>query len=117
MKTIAITISTEEQDFTLRRRYTDLILAAAEACGIPVLPVLLPNLPDPALAREYARMFDRITDNSKVLRVTGMKQEELMPFYEGMKMELAKLNLDNIRIDQYRAAINERMEAYYANKQ
>lgn len=66
---------------------------------------------------EYARMFDRITDNSKVLRVTGMKQEELMPFYEGMKMELAKLNLDNIRIDQYRAAINERMEAYYANKQ
>ena len=45
-----------------------------------------------------------------------MKQEELMPFYEGMKMELAKLNLENIRIDQYRAAINERMEAYYANK-
>jgi len=65
---------------------------------------------------EYARMFNRITDNSKVLRVTGMKQEELMPFYEGMKMELAKLNLENIRIDQYRAAINERMEAYYANK-
>ena len=28
---------------------------------------------------EYARMFNRITDNSKVLKYTGMKQEELTP--------------------------------------
>ncbi|MBQ2968112.1 MAG: NAD-dependent epimerase/dehydratase family protein [Clostridia bacterium] len=35
---------------------------------------------------EYARMFDRITDNSKVLEVTGMKQEELTPLYDALKM-------------------------------
>ncbi len=65
---------------------------------------------------EYARLFDRITDNSKILRATGMKQEELMPFYDGMKMELAKISLDNLRVDAYRAAVNERMEAYFAKK-
>lgn len=63
---------------------------------------------------EYARMFTRITDNSKILRVTGMKQEELMPFYEGMKMELAKLTPDNIRIDEFRGRVNQRMDAYFA---
>ena len=65
---------------------------------------------------EYARMFDRITDNSKILRVTGMKQEDLMPFYEGMKKELSGIKLEDIRIDEYRAGINARMEAYYANR-
>lgn len=40
---------------------------------------------------EYARLFRRITDNSKVLALTGMKQEELMPMYEGLKLEIAKI--------------------------
>ena len=35
---------------------------------------------------EYARMFDRITDNSKVLKVTGMKQEKLTPLFDALKM-------------------------------
>ena len=35
---------------------------------------------------EYARMFNRITDNSKVLKATGMKQEELTPLYDALKM-------------------------------
>jgi len=65
---------------------------------------------------EYARMFTRITDNSKILRVTGMKQEELMPFYDGMKLELAKLTLDNIRVDEFRGRVNQRLEEYFANK-
>lgn len=65
---------------------------------------------------EYARMFDRITDNSKILRVTGMKQEELMPFYDGMKLELSKLTLDNIRVDAIREGVNQRMEAYFAKR-
>ena len=65
---------------------------------------------------EYARMFDRITDNSKILRVTGMKQEELTSFYDGMKMELSKISLDNLRIDAIRQGVNERMDAYFANR-
>ena len=35
---------------------------------------------------EYARMFDRITDNSKVLKATGMKQENLTSLYDALKM-------------------------------
>ncbi len=35
---------------------------------------------------EYARLFDRITDNSKVLKLTRMKQEELMTLYDALKM-------------------------------
>ena len=65
---------------------------------------------------ELARMFDRITDNSKILRVTGMKQEDLMSFYDGMKMELSKINLENLRIDDIRAGVNQRMDAYFANR-
>ena len=34
---------------------------------------------------EYARMFHRITDNSKVLKATGMKQEELTTMYDALK--------------------------------
>lgn len=65
---------------------------------------------------EYARLFDRITDNSKILAVTGMKQEELTGFYDAMKMELAKLSLDNIRVDAVRARVNGRMDEYFAKK-
>lgn len=65
---------------------------------------------------EYARMFDRITDNSKILAITGMKQEELTSFYDGMKMELSRITADSIHIDEYRARINARMDEYFAKK-
>lgn len=65
---------------------------------------------------EYARLFDRITDNSKILRVTGMKQQELTSFYDGMKMELAKITVDDIRIDAFRARVNQRMDEYFEKK-
>ena len=65
---------------------------------------------------EYARMFDRITDNSKILKITGMKQEELTSFYDGMKMELSRLTLENIRVDAIRERINTRMDEYFAKK-
>lgn len=65
---------------------------------------------------EYARMFDRITDNSKVLRATGMKQEELTSFYDGMKRELAGITAEDIRIDEYRRRINQRMDEYFSKK-
>jgi len=66
---------------------------------------------------EYARMFDRITDNSKILRVTGMKQEELMSFRDGMKMELSRVTADTIRIDEFRGRVNQRMDEYFAKKE
>lgn len=36
----------------------------------------------------YDRLFDRVVDNSKVLRVTGLKQSELMPLRLGLEKEL-----------------------------
>ena len=59
---------------------------------------------------EYARLFDRIVDNSKVLAVTGMKQSELMPLYDGLKMEISRTPKDypwrnNQRMDDYLAAM------------
>lgn len=37
---------------------------------------------------KYDRMLDRVMDNSKILAVTGMKEEDMMPLYDGLKMEL-----------------------------
>ena len=39
----------------------------------------------------YDRCFDRIIDNSKILDVAGMKQSELMPLKEGLRLELEAL--------------------------
>lgn len=39
----------------------------------------------------YDRCFDRVIDNTKILRATGMKQEELMPLYDGLHRELSAL--------------------------
>ena len=36
----------------------------------------------------YDRMFDRIMDNSKILKATGMQKETLMPVYDGLSKEL-----------------------------
>lgn len=39
----------------------------------------------------YDRLFDRRVDNSKILTVTGLKQSELMPLFDGLKHELQNL--------------------------
>jgi nucleoside-diphosphate-sugar epimerase len=44
----------------------------------------------------YDRLFDRIIDNSKVLRVTGLTQAELMPLRRGLEKELSALPEDTI---------------------
>ena len=59
---------------------------------------------------EYARLFDREVDNSKVLAVTGMKQSDMMPLYDGLKMEIGRTPKDypwpnNQRMDDYLAAM------------
>jgi len=54
-----------------------------------------------------------VMDNSKILAVTGMKQEDLMPLYDGLKYEISRCPADfgesvagypiNIRMDNYLA--------------
>ena len=58
---------------------------------------------------EYARMFDRITDNSKVLTYTGMKQEELTPLYDALKMMIEAIP-EGYEFPE--TEISKRMDAY-----
>lgn len=55
---------------------------------------------------EYARLFERVVDNSKVLAHTGLKQEDMIPLYDGLKMEISRCPADqkwnvNVRMDAY----------------
>lgn len=63
----------------------------------------------------YARMFQRITDNRKILAATGMKQSELMPLRDGLRLEYARSkDWDWARFAE--DARNVRMDAYLKNK-
>ena len=44
----------------------------------------------------YDRLFQRIVDNSKVLRVTGLKQADFMPLRRGLEKELSALPKDTV---------------------
>ena len=61
----------------------------------------------------YDRMFDRIVDNKKILNATGMKQSELMPLYQGLKQELAKVPKDIVIGN---LGYSDRMDAFLAVK-
>lgn len=58
---------------------------------------------------EYARLFHRITDNSKVLALTGLQQSDLMPMYEGLKKEIAAIPADFTFPE---TPVSRRMDAY-----
>lgn len=61
----------------------------------------------------YDRMFNRAVDNSKILKLTGLKQEELMPLEEGLKKELSGFSLNMITPN---TEISERMDMYFKKK-
>lgn len=61
----------------------------------------------------YDRLFDRIVDNSKILNLTGMKQSELMPLYDGLKKVLAELPQGYAFPT---ASVNDRMDQYINTK-
>ena len=59
---------------------------------------------------EYARLFTRVTDNSKILAVLGMRQSELTPLYDGLRKEISRCPKDtvwpvNAAMDEYLAAM------------
>lgn len=58
---------------------------------------------------EYARLFHRITDNSKMLAVTGLKQEEFMPLYDALKMMIDAIPEGYVFPDN---KVDERMDKY-----
>ena len=62
---------------------------------------------------EYARLFRRITDNSKVLALTGLRQEDMMPMREGLRLEIGNIPKDHAPTDSERGL---RMDAYLKEK-
>nr|MBQ4319642.1 epimerase [Clostridia bacterium] len=61
---------------------------------------------------DYDRLFHRIVDNTKILNATGMKQSELMPLYDGLKLELSRLP-EVLDIPEQKV-LSDRMDAYLA---
>ena len=60
----------------------------------------------------YDRYFNRAIDNSKILNATGLKQSDLTPLREGLKMELAGVPKDASWEDY---GINARMDEFLKN--
>lgn len=58
----------------------------------------------------YDRLFDRVIDNAKILRVTGLNQSELMPLRRGLEKELAALPKDTVWSGA--SAVSQKMDAY-----
>ena len=58
---------------------------------------------------EYARLFRRITDNSKMLAATGLKQEQFMPLFDALKMMVDAVPEGYVFADN---ATDERMDKY-----
>lgn len=83
--------------FTDKKTYTEL---------------LRPNDMHTVWQLEYDRLFNRIIDNSKILDVAGLKQENFMKLKDGLALELSNLPR-SIRFDDPLGA-NERMDAYLA---
>ncbi|MEE0946542.1 MAG: NAD-dependent epimerase/dehydratase family protein [Acutalibacteraceae bacterium] len=62
----------------------------------------------------YDRLFDREIDNSKILNVTNMKQEDLTPLFEGLKREISNINSTNYWKD-YTSPTDAKMDKYITN--
>jgi len=58
---------------------------------------------------EYARLFHRVTDNSKMLAATGLKQSDFMPLYDALKMMIDAVPAGYEFPD---TPVDERMDAY-----
>ena len=58
---------------------------------------------------EYARLFRRITDNSKVLALTGLRQEDFLSMYDGLKLEIGNIPKDYVPVD---TEVGIRMDEY-----
>lgn len=67
---------------------------------------------DPRWQLDYDRLYDRIMDNSKVLRVTGLKQSDFSTVKDALARELAALPKDVQWAKN--ADLSERMDEYIA---
>lgn len=64
---------------------------------------------------KYDRMFDRVIDNSKILKAANMRQEDLMPLKDGLRIELNNF-LKNPNYRGFNAAQDKKMDEATASK-
>lgn len=62
---------------------------------------------------DYDRLFHRVIDNSKILSVTGLKQEDFMPLKEGLRRELSAIDLKSVDWN-INKEINDKMDRFLA---
>lgn len=58
----------------------------------------------------YDRLFQRVVDNSRILKVTGLRQEDLMPLRKGLEKELSALPRNVVWPDA--SGIDKEMDDY-----
>lgn len=63
---------------------------------------------------DYDRLFDRVVDNSKILKATGLVQSDLTRLYDGLKKELTALTSD-VKWNTGNAKVNDFMDEYFNN--
>lgn len=65
---------------------------------------------------EYDRLYDRIVDNTKILRATGLRQEDLTPLYEGLKHEISLIPPDKTFVHADYGDLPKRMDAWFERR-
>lgn len=72
------------------------------------------DTPDSRRQLQYDRLFDRVIDNSKILELAGMRQGDLMPLYDGLKLEISRLPRGLFDTEEYRGrrAMDEFIERH-----
>jgi nucleoside-diphosphate-sugar epimerase len=61
---------------------------------------------------KYDRFYDRVVDNSKILDLMGITQEDLMPLEKGLRYEFESLTEERLARIGYNERTNPRMDAY-----
>lgn len=61
---------------------------------------------------KYDRCFDRIVDNSKILKLCGLSQSDLMPLEDGLRLEYSALTEERLARIGCSEEINRRMDEY-----
>lgn len=72
-----------------------------------------PHIKFPRYQLCYDRCFNRVVDNSKILRTTGLKQSDLTPLKEGLARELSALPSD---AQWGKSGISERMDMFLKDR-
>lgn len=61
---------------------------------------------------EYDRCFHRIVDNTKILRLSGLTEGELMPLEQGLRMEYEALTEERLSYIGKNEEVDRRMDRY-----